>query len=279
MAATHSQQLRKLAEGREAEIFAWDDGFVLRLLRTAGAEGRLEREAAAMETARAAGVAVPAVREIIEVNGRPGMVMERIDGPDMLTLLGRKPWTIVRVGRVSAELQAALNEVRAPESLPDLRGYCERRIRAVPVPPESEHLRGFALEVLATLPDGDVICHGDFHPGNVIDGKRGPMIIDWPNVTRGDGDADFARTMLMLRMGEPPPGAPALIVFMAKFARRLLIWGYRRNYVERRKVDPEHVARWQIVRAADRFADGIESERSKLIALLQGAYERRASGR
>src|SRR2546421_1390947 len=99
MTVDASRKLKKIAEGREAEIFAWDEGYVLRLLREAGPLNRLELEAAAMQAARSAGVAVPAVREITTVLGRPGMIMERVDRIDMLTLIGRKPRTGEHIGR------------------------------------------------------------------------------------------------------------------------------------------------------------------------------------
>ena len=81
------QELRKIAEGREAEMYAWGDGTILRLLRSAVDEGKLQREALAMEAARSSGVRVPAVHDLTTVIGRPRMVMERIDGPDLLALV------------------------------------------------------------------------------------------------------------------------------------------------------------------------------------------------
>ena len=35
------------------------------------------------------------------------------------------------------------------------------------------------LAWLDTLPDGQRFCHGDYHPGNVILTKAGPIVIDW----------------------------------------------------------------------------------------------------
>ncbi|TMA37195.1 MAG: aminoglycoside phosphotransferase family protein, partial [Deltaproteobacteria bacterium] len=44
--------------------------------------------------------------------------------------------------------------------------------------------------MLETLPDGDQLCHGDMHPGNIMLSRRGPMVIDWTNARRGHPAAD-----------------------------------------------------------------------------------------
>ena len=38
-----------------------------------------------------------------------------------------------------------------------------------------DYIRERALERLARLPDGDSICHGDFHPDNIIMSESGPV--------------------------------------------------------------------------------------------------------
>ena len=68
-------ELRKIAEGREAEMFAWGDGTILRLLRDPGADRRNQMQAAAMRAAAASGLRVPAVVEVTTAMGRPGIVM------------------------------------------------------------------------------------------------------------------------------------------------------------------------------------------------------------
>ena len=96
MLAMQRQELQKIAEGREAEMFAWEEGTILRLLRDPEA-GRLnERQAAAIESARSLGVPVPAVYGSETVMGRPGLIMEGIEGTDLLTLIGRRPWMAMR---------------------------------------------------------------------------------------------------------------------------------------------------------------------------------------
>ncbi|MDE6790423.1 MAG: aminoglycoside phosphotransferase family protein, partial [Clostridia bacterium] len=42
------------------------------------------------------------------------------------------------------------------------------------------------------------LCHGDFHPSNIIITADGtPYIIDWAHATQGNASADVARTYLM----------------------------------------------------------------------------------
>ena len=68
--------------------------------------------------------------------------------------------------------------------------------------------RGRRSRCWRSLPDGDRLSHGDFHPANILMDGDEPVIIDWSNVTRGDPAADVARTLVILESGEPPPGTP-----------------------------------------------------------------------
>jgi Ser/Thr protein kinase RdoA (MazF antagonist) len=268
------RELRKVAEGREAEMFAWEDGSILRLMREPGAEGRNQGQAAAMEAARSRGVRVPAVLGATTVVGRPGLIMERIDGPDLLTLIGRRPWTVFRVARICGEVQARLHEVQAPGVIPPVRETLRRRIpTAGPLP---KRLAAFALEALDGLPDGDSLCHGDFHPGNILMAGDEPVLIDWTNARRGDPMADVARTRMMLRLGEPPPGTSFALRMLALVGRNLLVALYLRSYRRVRPIDMSAVKRWEIPITAARLSEGIEEEVPRLLALLERAASRRA---
>jgi aminoglycoside phosphotransferase (APT) family kinase protein len=261
--------LQKIAEGREAEIFAWEDGSVLRLLRNPNAAQQVEWEAHAMAAARGAGASVPEVLGKTTIDGRPGLIMERVDGVDLLTIVGRKPWLVWSVAQLSGRMQAQLNSSEAPPDIPSLKDLIRRRVtQSGRVPP---HLADRALAMLDTVPDGDRICHGDLHPGNIIRSSHGHMIIDWTNVARGDATADFVRTDLMIRMGSIPPGSPIVIRYGALFARRLMLSTFRRSYLGALPLDKRQIARWEVPVVANRLCDGIEEERTKLLEILEGA--------
>jgi aminoglycoside phosphotransferase (APT) family kinase protein len=230
---------------------------------------QLEREAAAMRATRAAGAPVPEVHEIIEFAGRPGLVMERVDGPDLLTLLGKQPWRVLWTARICGEAHARLHGAPAPRGLPPLRDLLNQQISSSAA--LSNELQSFALQELSRLPDGDRICHGDFHPGNMLRGPLGPLVVDWTGASRGDPMADVARALLLLRLGKLPPEAPLMLKRLDRVGRRLLRRGYVRAYARAAPFDGQRLERWEPVLLAERLAEGIEAERAALLGLIARA--------
>lgn len=165
-----TEQLERIGGGREAEVFAWGDGRVLRLAHDASRAAAVEREALALEAAHRAGASVPAVYERLTVDGRPGVVMDRVDGDDLLAWLGRRPWTVWSTGKTLGRQHVALHRVVAPEGLPPLPEELRRRLSSELVPAD---VRRLALDRLEQLPDGERLCHGDFHPANVLRTGKG----------------------------------------------------------------------------------------------------------
>jgi Ser/Thr protein kinase RdoA (MazF antagonist) len=265
-------ELKKIAEGREAEMFAWGEGKILRLMRGSDAwqRAQVERDMLVLKGAREHGLRVPEVFEATEVSGRPGLIMERIDGADLLTLIGRQPWKVWWVAGVGARAHARMHEVVAPAEVESTRAGITRRVTQSPQVPKA--VAEAALKALADLPDGDRLSHGDFHPANILMDGDEPVIIDWSNVSRGDPAADVARSLVILGTGEPPPGTPFAIRVMALFGRRILTSAYIRAYRRVAPLDMDLVRRWEAVRLADRLADSIPEERPNILRLLSKAY-------
>ena len=258
----HVGDLELLGSGREAEVFVWGEGRVLRLAREDAAPDMIEREATALAAAHAAGANVPGIYERVAVDERPGLVLDRVDGGDLLGRLERRPWSVLSVARVLGSEHAALHAIEAPAALPPLREDLRDRLGSPLVP---ARVRGRALERLAHLPDGDRLLHGDFHPGNLLYASHGCVVIEWTNGARGDPAADVARTVLLMIGGTLPDEASLRLRLLAPPARRALLAGYLRTYVRTSPLDRALVDPWLPVWAAARLSEGIEAERDRLV--------------
>ena len=266
--------LRLIGQGREAEVFEWRDGRVLRLLRAPGPSTRLAFEIAALEAARSAGVPVPQAYEQVVVDGRPGLVMEHLQGPDLLTMIGQKPWLVFSSGRLAGEIHARINRARAPVSLPAVRDVVGRGLARLA--PSEPRLAEWVGRILTHLPDGDVLCHGDFHPGQLMFSGDHCAAFDWSGAKRGDSLFDYARTRLLLSIGEPPPGTHLTLKLLAKIGRQLLISSYVRSYERNtaKPLDRARVYHWEIVNLAVRVVDDVPGERPRLLQRLRKEFAR-----
>lgn len=88
------------------------------------------------------------------------------------------------------------------------------------------------------------ICHGDFHPQNLLsDGRAITAVLDWPNVLVADPVHDVAATKVILEQAplEVLPVSRPLRWAVAG-ARRLLVALYLRGYRRRRPLDARALA-------------------------------------
>ncbi len=257
----------RLGVGREAEVYAWGDDAVVKLYWPGNRGHRAE--AAALAGLEGHDVA-PSLVDVVKRDGRPGLVLERIVGADMLDLLRRRPWQVPAFARALAETHLAVHGVEAPADLPDVRQVLAARIEAATLPRE---LQGFALRVLDGLPSGDRLCHGDYHPGNVMVSGDRVSVIDWPNAARGVPEADHARAILLLRWADPVPGTPLVTRGLMAVGRSLLTRGYARAYAEGSRRPLQDLDSWLVVHVAARLSEGLVAEQARLMDLLDRAWQ------
>jgi len=179
--------------GRSADVYEAGDGRVLRRYRDGRPSARVVREAEVMAHARAHGVPVPEVFDVTE----SGIVMERADGPTMLDVLGKRPWTLRTQIRLLARLHAMVHAAPPLDWLP------------------------------APFGDGgtQVLLHRDLHPQNVILTADGPRIIDWEGAARGPAAADVAMTWVVVGFSNVPGGgltAAKVRIMQGLFTRTFL---------------------------------------------------------
>jgi aminoglycoside phosphotransferase (APT) family kinase protein len=190
--------LKLIARGGQADIYELDQDKIIRVLRNKDEEDSLKTEMAIMKSLKEKGKAVPKVYEFLKIEGRPSIIMERLFGDSMLNKMQKKPFEFLKQAQNLAKLHMDVADSA------DGLGMISINDRAAYLIPKAEmldsDLRGFVLDNLAELPKGKDICHGDFHPGNIMIGDNKAYFLDWMTACKGDPCADVARTGKLSRL-------------------------------------------------------------------------------
>lgn len=252
-----------IASGRTSQIYPWEEGLVVKLYPAGTPADELESERQKTALAHDAGLPVPGPGDVVEISGRPGLVLQRLEGPSMMQLLLTDPDAVEPMARRLAEMHLELHGREGFSALPSQNARLRARIEQSPLlsPGEQKGL----LERLARLPGGDRLCHGDFHPGNVILTEAGPYIIDWVDASRGNPLADVARTAILFRgQIESARADDGFLEGMRRYYRT-----YLESYLG---ADPKRWAefrQWVPVVAGARLAENISEQQEWLLKVAR----------
>ncbi|MGT2502571.1 phosphotransferase [Bradyrhizobium guangxiense] len=108
----------KIGEGAFSEAYAWAPGQVVKLFK-AGISHLLGRhEARMIRAVRVAGLPVPEVFGEVTLDGRVGIVLERLDGPTLWHLSRTGGVTFEQAGAIIAALAMSLHKTSPPPEAP-----------------------------------------------------------------------------------------------------------------------------------------------------------------
>lgn len=262
-----------IGRGARAVVYALPAGRALKLYHPT-TDPRLieavEREAGIGRAVYEAGLRAPRVYGTVFEDGAPGIIYERIEGQDMLHELFARPESARRLAAQMAELHAAIHQRTVP-GLPRAKASLEESLARLRVPQafaDLGDLTAAALRALGALADGDSLCHGDFHPLNILMSPRGPVAIDWTNACLGAPAADVARTTLLLKL--LPAFIPEAIMPAAQV--EALTDEFRRAYLDRyRELSPLagcELAAWELPLAVARISEDLPAETARLRAII-----------
>ncbi len=241
-----------IAHGRTAEVYAWPENQVLKLFFDRYGLEELQYELDIARAVEASGFPVPGVGKIVQVGGRSGITYRRVEGVPMPEMVMRKPWNLIRYAHRMAELQAQMHTSPISAELPSLKNRLAKKIERAKVLPEVQRKK--LSERLERMPDGKRLCHGDFHPNNIMMTAGGEVIIDWVDATRGNPLADVARTSILI-LGAIEAGEIKGALLRELF--RLFHTAYLHRYFRLCPGGEDEYARWLPIVAGARLCEGI----------------------
>jgi tRNA A-37 threonylcarbamoyl transferase component Bud32 len=255
-----------IATGATADVFLNDNNRLVKLFKDNFSKEHIENEANNQKIIYAMGIPVPEIYEIIKIDERYGIVMEYIKGISLgERILGNNDYINgINIGNdivekienikhyldIIIDLQIKVNSIKLKE-YPLMKEKLTQQINASRY--INKRQKDIFLDKLKKIKFGNYLCHGDFHPFNLIETEHGIKIIDWADSTMGDIEADVCRSYFLYWVIYPE---------MAN--------EYLKLYCKKTKTDKGNILIYEPIIAAARLSENIaEEECSKIIKLLE----------
>lgn len=265
---------RMIAQGGQAQIYEYGDGKVLRVLRNPKDAELLQYEIEITKALQGSGVSVPEMYESLTVEDKPAVIVQRINGISMLDDMKRHPLQLRKEAKTLASLHLKVSQNMVP-GLKPARGrarYLTEQAQEL-----SAEAKAFVQKQIDLLPDDSALCHGDFHPGNILKADGRNYIIDWFGAYQGDILSDVAHTVLILKKVPRFPGVGAAAYTVMRITGGMIANVYLNAFRSLTDFDPDRFGRWLVVKAAERCCYGMPAEKPALMHFIEKCMQSEAS--
>lgn len=178
-----------IRKGNTAEVFDYDRERVCKLFYQGMPYEYVQQEYKNARELFKLGICVPKAFEIVNRDGRYGIIYEKIDGVPMWEYIDNK-----HIFKAFIEEHKKLLDI-STDVLISYKDFLVAMISGG----NNREISGDIIKEISELPDGNSVLHGDYHPGNVMITAEGRfVIIDLLNVCCGPKEYDVARTFFLL---------------------------------------------------------------------------------
>lgn len=257
---------QRIGQGNTAEIFLYGPGTVLKLFRDQFPDSGVLKEWRVTRAVQTVYSRMPKALRLVSCGERSGILYELAEGQDLFRMIGSEPFLLFSTGKKLAEIHTEIHG----KTISGILTVKEKLLQEIGwVNDLSDDEKRKITDRLLLLPDGDRLCHFDFHPGNIMVSGGKLLVLDWLTACSGEPAADIARTCLLLKYGEVRNGdrLSRLILSITKVCIRR---SYMRNIRRLSGITRDEIRRWILPAAAARLSEWLtEHERKRLLKLIR----------
>jgi aminoglycoside phosphotransferase (APT) family kinase protein len=240
-----------IATGNTADIFL-QEGKIIKLFKEYLQDGEAEYEANKQKMVRSYGLPVPCVYEVTKIAGRQAIIMEYAAGKTIADRILEDETTAEQYLNLTVDIQLKIHAIK-PSSMELISDKLSRNINTASELSETQ--KAALLENLRSIPYENRLCHGDYHPFNLILNETGIKIIDWVDAGMGDVRADVCSSYLLLSQ------------FSVELANL-----YLRIYCEKSGLSQDDIFVWMPIVAGAGLSGNVSSKQVELYLDIVGQY-------
>jgi aminoglycoside phosphotransferase len=255
-----------VGQGRHSTVYEYKDNQVLKMFPVGTERQIVEDELNKTKLVKEYGVECPTARNIVEEQGRLGFLIDHVHGPNYLEWMLQHPTALNKLIALFVQEQHEIHMHKVPE-LPSIKDILRSKIQGCDA--ISQDSKDLLFNKMKKLPEGEHLCHLDYHPENIVVSLDGPVTIDWANAGKGNYLADVAMTSVMLEIGTLPIGMSRDRAELLDNTMDRFFASYIREYMKMCGKGDEELLVWRAPVAAARLAEGIPEEEEPLLKILK----------
>lgn len=267
----------RIHSGQLSEVYDYENDKVVKLYNKTISKEYVEYVFKINQVATQYECPVPKILELVEHEGRYGLVFEKVDGVTISNLLKKPMKNAKQIAMHTASAHAKVHSVAFGSSghpfdehsiiLPRQYDYFKSRIQKCDALTEEE--KSDIIDYLLKLPDKLRLCHGNLHTGNYLVSDSKHFIIDWSDAYIGNPASDIARVLLLIQTPSDTTGASGLMKPFASMAAQAYMRSFLKTYMSLTDLKQHEVDAWMLPVAAVRLSENIPNEREWLLSLIK----------
>ncbi|MCU5473677.1 aminoglycoside phosphotransferase family protein [Bacillus paranthracis] len=242
-----------IAKGNTAEIYLYGTK-VVKLFKEYLPNTESINEAKKQKYAYSCGLPVPNVFEVTKIQNRQAIIMEYVKGNSIGDLLLNNLNEAEHYINICVNEQKKIHAIRVNTDAMEAMGErLERQIKSVHKLDEKQ--KESILNKLHLIKFEPRLCHGDFHPFNLILSEKNVGIIDWVDACSGDIRADVFRTYLLYAQSH---------IELAEM--------YLQIYCRNTDLTRDEIFQWAPIITAARFSEKVSPQNEVYLKRLLNQY-------
>jgi aminoglycoside phosphotransferase (APT) family kinase protein len=183
-----------VGHGAQAAVYARGD-VAVKVYNPGYGKEHVFYEAAVMGFVEGTGLVTPRPIEVLSVAGQMCLKMSRITGQSFDAVFAGDPGRARELMDDLVRLQMEIHDKQIPFPISLKHRLRDRfRFSANLDPARQQAL----LAMCDSMPDGDALCHGDFHPANILVDNGVYGVIDWIEAAKGDALVDASHSYMAI---------------------------------------------------------------------------------
>lgn len=259
-----------IGKGRTAEVIFWGNNKVLKLFYKDISSDYINYQYKVDSIIGKVFPKCPKAFEKIEENNRIGILYEYIEGIELREFMGKKIKTVGKALRMLAEIHVEMHKYEIKDIKTQQQTF-ETAIQNTDLLDSNQKKE--IIKYIKKLPDGNSICHGDFHAENVLISQNTLYVMDWSNAYSGNPNGDVARTYYVLKYGLAPSDEYFLKKsfvhrFFFKRIKSLTAKTYIKQYIKLTGVSLKEIRMWDLAIFAARLHEPVPLEYDNLLKMI-----------